>query len=56
MLYYHCFSTLLQNKPLGIYGAHQLLAYDDDDVNLLGDNKGTINKNTETLMIERRLV
>jgi hypothetical protein len=29
-------------------GTHQLLAY-ADDVNLLGDNIGTINKNTETL-------
>jgi hypothetical protein len=29
-------------------GTHQLLAY-ADDVNLLGDNIATINKNTETL-------
>jgi hypothetical protein len=30
-------------------GTHQLLAY-ADDVNLLGDNTDTINKNTETLI------
>jgi hypothetical protein len=30
-------------------GTHQLLAY-ADDVNLLGDNIDTINKNTETLI------
>jgi hypothetical protein len=30
-------------------GTHQLLAY-ADDVNLLGDNKDTIKKNTETLI------
>jgi hypothetical protein len=30
-------------------GTHQLLAY-ADDMNLLGDNIDTINKNTETLI------
>jgi hypothetical protein len=30
-------------------GAHQLLAY-ADDVNLLGDNLGNKNRNTETLI------
>jgi hypothetical protein len=30
-------------------GTHELLAY-ADDVNLLGDNIDTINKNTETLI------
>jgi hypothetical protein len=34
---------------LKLNGTHQLLAY-ADDVNLLGDNIDTINKNTETLM------
>jgi hypothetical protein len=34
---------------LKLNGAHQLLAY-VDDVNLLGDNIGIINKNTETLI------
>jgi hypothetical protein len=34
---------------LKLNGTHQLLAY-ADDVNLLGDNIGTINKNTETLI------
>jgi hypothetical protein len=34
---------------LKLNGAHQLLAY-ADDVNLLGDNIDTINKNTETLI------
>jgi hypothetical protein len=34
---------------LKLNGTHQLLAY-ADDVNLLGDNKDTINKNTETLI------
>jgi methylthioribose-1-phosphate isomerase len=32
---------------LKLNGTHQLLAY-TDDVNLLGDNIGTISKNTET--------
>jgi uncharacterized protein (UPF0335 family) len=31
-------------------GAHQLMAY-ADDVNLLGDNIDTINKNTKTLIV-----
>jgi hypothetical protein len=34
---------------LKLNGTHQLLAY-DDDVNLLGDNIDTRNKNTETLI------
>jgi hypothetical protein len=34
---------------LKLNGTHQLLAY-VDDVNLLGDNIGTINKNKETLI------
>jgi hypothetical protein len=34
---------------LKLNGTHQLLAY-VDDVNLLGDNIDTINKNTETLI------
>jgi hypothetical protein len=34
---------------LKLNGTHQLLAY-TDDVNLLGDNIDTINKNTETLI------
>jgi hypothetical protein len=32
-----------------LIGTHQLLAY-ADDVNLLGDNRDTINKNSETLI------
>jgi hypothetical protein len=34
---------------LKLNGTHHLLAY-ADDVNLLGDNIYTINKNTETLI------
>jgi hypothetical protein len=34
---------------LKLNGTHQLLAY-ADDVNLLGDNIDTVNKNTETLI------
>jgi hypothetical protein len=34
---------------LKLNGTHQLLAY-ADDVNLLGDHKDTINKNTETFI------
>jgi hypothetical protein len=34
---------------LKLNGTHQLLAY-ANDVNLLGDNTDTINKNTETLI------
>jgi hypothetical protein len=34
---------------LKLNGTHQLLAY-ADDVNLLGDNIDTINKNTNTLI------
>jgi hypothetical protein len=40
---------------LKLNGTHHLLVY-SDDVNLLGDNTDTIKKNTETLMIVRRLM
>jgi hypothetical protein len=40
---------------LKLNGTHQLLAY-ADDVNLLGDNIDTINKNTETLIDESKEV
>jgi hypothetical protein len=38
---------------LKLNGTHQLLAY-ADDVNPLGDNRDTINKNTETLIDTRK--
>jgi hypothetical protein len=40
----------IQKNQVGLKlnGIHQLLVY-ADDVNLLGDNTDTINKNTETL-------
>jgi hypothetical protein len=40
---------------LKLNGTHQFLAY-TDGVNLLGDNIDTIKKNTDTLMLVRRLV
>jgi hypothetical protein len=40
---------------LKLNGPHQLLAY-ADDVNLLGDNVDTINKNTETLIAANKKV
>jgi transglutaminase/protease-like cytokinesis protein 3 len=54
MFYHHCSSTLLrkvQEIQVGpqLNGTHQVLAY-ADDVNLLGDNTDTINKNTQTLI------
>jgi hypothetical protein len=59
MLYGHCFSTLLQNLPLGrsteiisnlkLNGTHQLLAC-VDDVNLLSKNIKCLNKNTYALL------
>jgi hypothetical protein len=55
MLYRHCFSILPSNIPLErsrerkLNGTHQSLTY-ADEVNLLGDNIGTIKTNTETLI------
>jgi hypothetical protein len=40
---------------LKLNGTHQLLAY-ADDVNLLGDNIDTINKNTETVIDASKVV
>jgi hypothetical protein len=47
----------VQENQVGIEldGEHQLLVY-ADDVNLLGDNIGTITKNTETLIDTRNQV
>jgi hypothetical protein len=39
----------INQAGLKLHGTHQLLAY-ADDVNLLGDNINTINKNTQTLI------
>jgi hypothetical protein len=46
----------VQENQVGVKlnGTHQLLAY--EDVNLSGDNTATIHRNTETLMLVRRLV
>jgi hypothetical protein len=58
MLYHHCFSTLLWNiirrvqenqEGLILNWTHQLLAY-DDDVNVVGENIDTIQKNTKALL------
>jgi hypothetical protein len=40
---------------LKLNGTHKLLAY-ADDVNLLGDNIDTVNKNTETLIDASKMV
>jgi hypothetical protein len=46
----HAIRKVWENQVgLKLNGTHQLLAY-ADDVNLLGDNIDTINKNTETVI------
>jgi hypothetical protein len=57
MFYHHCFLNFTleyairkvqENRmEMKLNGTHQILAY-VDDVNLLGDNIGTIKKNTKT--------
>jgi hypothetical protein len=59
MTYHHCFSTSLWNMPsegstknqdwLKLNGTNQLLAY-ADDINILGENTDTIQKNKEGLL------
>jgi hypothetical protein len=47
----HSFKKIQENKEgLELNVTHQLLFYDDDDVNLLGENTNITKKNTEALL------
>jgi hypothetical protein len=47
--------TLINPSETELNGTQQLLAY-TDDMNLLGGNIGTVNKNTETLINDSKEV
>jgi hypothetical protein len=52
----YAISKVQENQEgLKLNGTHLPLVY-SDDVNLLGDNIDTINKNTKTLTLLRRMV
>jgi hypothetical protein len=65
MIYHHCFSMLLLNMPSGgskdnleglkLDATHQLFPY-ADDVNIVGENTDTKQKNTEALLIASKEV
>jgi hypothetical protein len=63
VLYHHCFQLCFEHDirrieeiqvGLKLNGTHQLLAY-ADDMNLLGDNIDTINRNTTLIVVSKEV-